>query len=137
VLYVEDEPVNVLLMEEIFRLRPKWNLIVASDGAEALQCATQERLDLVLVDMNLPDMHGVQLLEALREISPHAPVPCVALSASALCEQIDRASRAGFVEYWTKPIDVAGVMGGLTRVLAQTARPARADEAGVELVSPR
>jgi PAS domain S-box-containing protein len=118
VLYVEDEPVNVLLMQEVFRMRPNWTLQVAGDGAEAMQRVAQEHPDLLLIDMNLPDMDGLELLRRVRTDENLADQLCIALSADALCEQIDSARRAGFDDYWTKPIDVGRVLGDLSRALA-------------------
>jgi len=117
VLYIEDEAVNVLLMEEVFRLRPNWRLTVAGKGAEGVGCAVKERPDLVLVDMNLPDMSGLQVIEQLRACDATRHLPCIALSADALCEQIDAALRAGFDEYWTKPIDITRVLEDLANAL--------------------
>jgi CheY-like chemotaxis protein len=107
VLYIEDEAVNVLLMQEVFRLRPNWRLTVAGEGAEGVGLAIEEPPDLILVDMNLPDMSGLQVIEQLRASEATRYLPCIALSADALREQIDVALRAGFDEYWTKPIDIA------------------------------
>jgi PAS domain S-box-containing protein len=118
VLYIEDEAVNVLLMEEVFRLRPNWTLTVARTGAEGLKQVLDKQPDLVLIDMNLPDMNGLQVLAALREMNSPRHIPCVALSADALCEQVDAALHAGFDEYWTKPIDVCRVLADFSRALA-------------------
>jgi CheY-like chemotaxis protein len=117
VLYIEDEAVNVLLMQEVFRLRPNWRLTVAGEGAEGVGRAIEERPDLILVDMNLPDMSGLQVIEQLRASEATRYLPCIALSADALREQIDAALRAGFDEYWTKPIDIARVLANLGNAL--------------------
>jgi PAS domain S-box-containing protein len=114
VLYIEDEPLNVLLMEEVFRLRPQWRLSVAPDGAQGLQMARAARPDLLLIDMNLPDMGGLQIIRTLRADPATARLRCIAFSADAMREQVDAALAAGFDDYWTKPIDVQRIIGQLT-----------------------
>jgi PAS domain S-box-containing protein len=117
VLYIEDEPLNVLLMEEVFRLRSAWTLKVAPDGAQGLQMARAMRPDLLLIDMNLPDMSGLQVIQRLRCDAATAGLRCIAFSADAMREQIDAAMAAGFDDYWTKPIDVVRVLERLGQAL--------------------
>jgi CheY-like chemotaxis protein len=118
VLYIEDERLNVVLMEEVFRTRPEWALSIAEDGAEGLQIARQLKPNLVLIDMNLPDTTGLALIRSLRSDPATLPLCCIALSADAMREQIDAALAAGFDEYWTKPIDVPRMLRDLTQRLA-------------------
>jgi CheY-like chemotaxis protein len=107
VLYVEDDRLNIVLMEEVFRSLPQWQLLIAETGAEALHCVrTAGPLGLLLLDMNLPDMNGLQLMQALRAEWPETLAPCIALSADALPEQCEAARLTGFADYWLKPIDV-------------------------------
>ena len=117
VLYIEDEPVNVLLMRGVFRLCPNWTLSTAPDGAEGLRRAAQDQPDLVLVDMHLPDMNGLQLLERLRDDDDMRDLPCVALSADAGSDKISAALRAGFDDYWMKPFDLKQLLSDLSRRL--------------------
>jgi PAS domain S-box-containing protein len=117
VLYVEDEPINVMLMEEIFRRQPTWTLLVAQNGQQGLQLARTHQPDLLLIDMNLPDMNGLALLRQLRADATTQQLRCVVLSADALPDQVSAALAAGFSEYWTKPIDVSLVLGKLARCL--------------------
>lgn len=121
VLYIEDEPLNVVLMQEIFRAHPQWTLQVARDGQEGVELATRLLPDLVLVDMNLPDISGLEVLRRLREHEDTRGLTCVALSADAMSEQIEAARAAGFDDYWTKPIDLMGLIAAIERLLA--ARP--------------
>jgi CheY-like chemotaxis protein len=117
VLYIEDERLNVVLMGELFRTRPHWQLCVAEDGVEGLALARQEQPDLLLIDMNLPDTTGLALIQALRADAATGHLRCIALSADAMDEQIEKALAAGFDAYWTKPIDVGRVLADLTRLL--------------------
>ena len=123
VLYIEDEPLNAVLMEEVFRTQPQWHLRLAEDGAAGLRVARETLPDLVLIDMNLPDMNGLTLIRRLRADPLTRRLCCIALSADAMRDQIEAAMAAGFDDYWTKPIDVHRVLADLLRLLAQHARP--------------
>jgi PAS domain S-box-containing protein len=118
VLYIEDEPLNVVLMEEVFRTRPGWQLQVAVDGAQGLAMAQATRPDLLLIDMNLPDMNGREVIGRLRADRRTRKLRCIAFSADAMREQIDAALAAGFDGYWTKPIDLRRMLELLVAELA-------------------
>lgn len=117
VLYIEDEALNQLLMQEIFRACPQWTLSLADSGAQGLALARDLRPDLLLVDMNLPDIDGLSLIAKLRADPATRSLPCIAVSADAMGEQIDAARAAGFDDYWTKPVDVRRVIGDLAQRL--------------------
>jgi CheY-like chemotaxis protein len=117
VLYIEDEPLNQLLMQELFRSRPHWTLHVAGDGTAGLAHLARTRPDLVLADMNLPDMNGLELIRRVRHTATTADLHCVALSADAMQSQIDAALAAGYNAYWTKPIHVPKVLAGIEALL--------------------
>ncbi len=115
VLYVEDDRINIVLMEEVFRLMPGWTLHVAETGAQAMEMLPQVMPSLVLMDMNLPDMNGLQLIGLVRADARLAALPCVALSADVMDDQRQRARAAGFQDYWLKPIDVRRLREQLER----------------------
>ena len=117
VLYIEDEPLNVLLVQEIFKARPHWQLHIAHDGAEGVALAAKLLPDMALVDMNLPDFGGLEVLQRLQANAATRQMHCVALSADAMPEQINTALAAGFQDYWTKPIDLAGLLAAIERTL--------------------
>jgi PAS domain S-box-containing protein len=106
-LYVEDNPVNALIVSELVARRPDLRLHVAADGASGVQMAQALRPDLILLDMQLPDFDGHEVLRRVRALGPLAKTPVIALSANAMPEDIERALRAGMVDYWTKPLDFA------------------------------
>ena len=105
-LYVEDNELNVLLVRAMFERRPALMLVIAGDGAQALAQARRVRPDLVLIDMNLPDMDGSAVLAALRQIPDLQAVPCVSTSADVWGDAAERARQSGFAEFWPKPMDV-------------------------------
>ncbi|CAN5921120.1 hypothetical protein BH11PSE8_BH11PSE8_35420 [soil metagenome] len=119
VLYIEDEPLNVLLMQEVFRNSDAWTLHIARNGTQGLKAARSLLPDLLLIDINLPDMSGIHIVQALRANPATAALHCIALSADAMQEQIAAARQAGFDDYWTKPIDVARVMRAMAGPLAR------------------
>jgi PAS domain S-box-containing protein len=105
VLYAEDDEVNVELIRQVVMLRPLVALSVATSGRRALEMARHDPPDLMLVDMNLGDMTGLELAQALATTPATADLPLVAMSADALPEQISMALAAGFESYLTKPVD--------------------------------
>jgi PAS domain S-box-containing protein len=110
VLYAEDNPLNVELIRQVLQLRPRIRLVVARNGQEALLLARSENPDLLLLDMHLGDMTGIDVLTRLRADGT-APLPaCVALSADVMPDSLQRALAAGFDEYLTKPLDMSALM---------------------------
>jgi PAS domain S-box-containing protein len=106
VLYVEDNELNVLLVQAMFERRPALKLVIASDGAQGLAQARRVRPDLVLIDMNLPDMDGSAVLAALRQVPGLQAVPCISTSADVWGDAAERARQSGFADFWPKPMDV-------------------------------
>jgi len=111
VLYAEDDAVNAELVRQVLQMRPAVGLRVAESGAMALRLARVRVPDLMLIDMNLGDMTGLQLARALRAEPSLRAVPLVALSADTLPEQIAGAMASGFDRYLTKPVDFQELLG--------------------------
>jgi CheY-like chemotaxis protein len=119
-LYVEDHPVNVVLMQALFRCRPRARLLVATTGEAGLRTAVEQTPDLLLLDLRLPDCHGADLLQRLRALPSLAGVPAVAVTAE---DTGDLAAR-GFAEVWHKPMDLGFTLARLDRLLDRPAAPA-------------
>ena len=117
-LYIEDNEVNVLLVRELVALRPGLEMLSATDGAQGVALALAHRPELVLIDMQLPDFDGFEVLRRLRTQPGGETLRCIALSANALPEDIARALAAGFADYWTKPIDLKRFLAGLDGAFA-------------------
>ena len=117
VLYVEDDRINMILMEEVFRLLPDWRLECAEDATQALALLQTLRPALVLIDMNLPDMTGIELLLKLRADPCLMALTCVMLSADDQPDDVDAALAAGFAEYWVKPIHLPHLVAALQTIL--------------------
>ena len=113
VLYVEDVAANVDLVTHILKRRPDIELSTVALGSTALDRAREERPDLVLLDVHLPDMNGEQVLQQLRAEPATCDVPVVVLSADATRHQQDRLHAAGAAAYLTKPISVPHLLSTL------------------------
>lgn len=118
ILYAEDNEMNVALVHQVVRLRPHWQLLVAMSGKRALEVARRKRPDLMLVDMHLGDMSGIDLARELDADARTAGIPRVALSADAMPDRIRAAREQGFAAYLTKPLDVTGLLRCLDEQLA-------------------
>ncbi|CAN7347174.1 response regulator [Rhizobacter sp. LjRoot28] len=114
VLYIEDHPVNVLVMEALLLHRPKLRLVVATTGEEGLQAARVERPDLLLLDYHLPDCNGSDLLAELRRLDGLADTPAVVVSAT---DASGATGPDGFLEFWPKPLDVRGTLHAIDRLI--------------------
>lgn len=117
-LYIEDNPVNAILVQQLLAGWPDVEVVVAPTGGEGLVQARQLRPDLVLLDMNLPDMGGVDVLRKLRSEDATRGLRVIALSAATLQDDIDAAKAAGADAYWTKPIDFVQVLQGVEAALS-------------------
>ena len=106
ILYVEDNPHNLLLMEKIIARIDGLSLISAHNGEIGIQLAKSENPDLIILDINLPGMDGVEVLGILLRSEITRQTPVVALSAAATQRDIDRGTQAGFKRYMTKPFDI-------------------------------
>ncbi len=115
VLYAEDNMVNVELVRQVMRMRPQWHMEVARCGQEAIAMALSSPPDLLLLDMHLGDMSGLDVSDTLNHQPSTAGIPRVALSADVMPDQIREARDRGFVDYLTKPLDVARLLKLLDR----------------------
>ncbi len=109
-LYAEDNAINVELLRQVMRMRPQWHLEIARDGHAAIAMARAEPPDLLLLDMHLGDMNGLDVSDALMMDAHTALIPRVALSADVMPDQIAEARQRGFIEYLTKPLDVSRLL---------------------------
>jgi len=117
VLYIEDDEVNRLLMQAYLALRPSIKLALAIDGQSGIDAALADAPDLVLIDMSLPDMRGLDVLRALRRHASVGRVPCIAISAEAMPEDIAAAQAAGMDGYLTKPLPLAQLLSTVDGLL--------------------
>jgi CheY-like chemotaxis protein len=112
-LYVEDNPANLMLVEDLVARRPDIRLLSAADGYRGIRIARDAVPDVILMDINLPGISGLQALKILAEYPATAHIPVIALSANAMPRDIEKGLEAGFFRYLTKPIKVAEFMSTL------------------------
>ncbi len=124
VLIVEDNEKNLKLARDLLGFKG-FRTIDASTGAVALALAARERPDLVLMDIQLPDMDGGQALLGLRANKETARIPVIALTAFAMREDRERMMAAGFDGYISKPIDVREFPSTVLRFCEMELREAR------------
>jgi PAS domain S-box-containing protein len=105
-LCVEDNPANLMLIEQLVARRPDMCLLSARDGDLGIQLARANQPEVILMDINLPGISGIEALKILREDPATAHIPVVALSANAMPRDIEKGLEAGFFRYLTKPIKV-------------------------------
>ena len=124
VLYIEDNPSNVLLMRHIMKEIEGVDLLVAANPRDGIKMARAVRPAVVLLDINLPDMNGFEVLRFLKTHSKTAGIPVCALTANAMPREVERGREAGFDRYITKPIDVPRFVQALHELLQAAPAPA-------------
>jgi PAS domain S-box-containing protein len=132
-LYVEDNPANLQLVEELITRRPDLRLLSAADGKLGIALAREFLPDVILMDINLPGINGIETMKILRADPATARIPIMAISANAIPSDIKRGLEAGFFRYLTKPIVVGEFMDALSVALEFSAAGA-GNEAKEELV---
>jgi len=116
-LYVEDNQANMQLVEQLIARRPDLKLLSAGDGRLGIEMARSHLPEVILMDVNLPGMSGIEALKILREDPATAHIPMLAISANAMPHDIRRGLDAGFLRYLTKPIKVSEFMDALDQAL--------------------
>ncbi len=125
-LYVEDNPANLEVMEQLIARRTDLNLLTAADGTSGITLARACLPVVILMDINLPGMSGIDAMKILRADALTAHIPIIAVSASASVVEIARGLQAGFFSYVTKPIRVSEFMKSLDAALQFSASRANA-----------
>lgn len=118
VLYVEDNPDNIALMSQLLAARPNLRLVGASDAMRGMAMARGLEPDVVMLDINLPDINGFEVLQLLQSDPATRHIPVLALSANAMPHDLEKGLAAGFYRYVTKPIKVADFLHALDEGLA-------------------
>ena len=117
-LYVEDNPANLELVEQLIARRTDLRLLTAADGNIGIEFARAYQPELILMDINLPGISGIEAMKILHADPSTAHIPIIALSANAVPRDIEKGLEAGFISYITKPIKVTEFMAALDAALA-------------------
>ena len=126
ILYIEDDLVNFTLVERILEFRPTLKLLHAPTGKAGIELAQIHNPKLILLDLNLPDMHGLEVIKQLLTGEATDEVPVVVLSADATPSQIERLLTAGARNYLTKPFDIDPFLAIIDEMLGVSAPTNRA-----------
>jgi PAS domain S-box-containing protein len=116
-LYVEDNPANLELVEQLIARRPDLRMLSAADGNLGIEFARAYLPEVILMDIHLPGISGIEAMKILHADPSTAHIPIIALSANAVPRDIERALEAGFFNYLTKPIKVTQFMDALDAAL--------------------
>lgn len=129
VLCIEDDPVFMQLVEAALETFPAVRLLRAGSGGEGVALAQRERPDLVLLDMHLPDIGGLEVVRALSEPISQQRLHVILLTADSFSIDVVKAMSLGARDYWPKPITAERLLAGVGRALSEAAtRAARRAE---------
>lgn len=117
VLYVEDNPTNIRLLQQIFNRYSQLNLDIAEEAFLGIYKARSLRPDLIILDINLPGMDGYEVLNVLKNDGETKNIPVIGLSANAMPYDIERGKNSGFFDYLTKPVQINQLIGVLNQLL--------------------
>ena len=118
-LYVEDNPDNLELVQRILSKQNNIKFLPATLAKEGIDLARAYRPQLILMDINLPDMSGIEALEKLKSFDETREIPVIAVSANAMKADISRAMTAGFTDYIVKPIHIIDFIKTIDTVLTK------------------
>jgi CheY-like chemotaxis protein len=122
-LYVEDNPANLALVEQIIARHPNIGLLTAVNGNSGVEMARLSQPDVILMDINLPGINGFEALKILRSEPATENIPVIAISANAMPRDVRKGLDAGFFRYITKPIKVTEFMEALNVALENAGNP--------------
>lgn len=118
ILYIEDNPSNIRLLQQLFGRYPQLQLDVAEEAFLGIYKARSELPDLIILDINLPGMDGYEALSVLKRDPVTRTIPVVGLSANAMPYDIERGKNSGFYDYLTKPVEINHLIHTLNQLLA-------------------
>lgn len=110
ILYIEDNPANILLMQEIFEEYPEYRLFCEKNAIDGIAQAKILQPDLIIMDINMPEMNGIEAVSQLKLIPETAHIPVIALSANVMEQTVQAGLKAGFLHYLPKPVDIQKLM---------------------------
>ncbi len=119
VVYVEDNPANIELMEMVFSAFGNIRLLTSPTGELGIELIRASRPDLIILDLNLPGMDGFEVLRLVREMEEGQNIPAIALTAAASRQDIRRGMEAGFIHYLTKPFAIEALVDTMRDVFKQ------------------
>jgi len=119
ILYIEDDPANMRLVESIIKKYTTYSFLSAVNGNDGIDVAVKQQPDLILLDINLPDLNGFEVLQKLRSHRELINTPVVAVSANAMQHDVDKSLASDFFDYVTKPIDVSLLLNIINKIFVK------------------
>jgi len=119
ILYIEDDPANMRLVESVIKNYTAYRFLSAVNGSDGIDVAVKQQPNLILLDIDLPDLNGFEILQKLRSHRELTNTPVVAVSANAMQHDIDKALHSGFFDYVTKPIDVSLLLNIINKIFVE------------------
>jgi len=119
VLYIEDSPANLKLMEVLILRTEGLQLLTATTAEEGLDIAEEKQPNIILMDINLPNMSGIEAVKHLKNNPKTSCIPVLALSAAATTDNISQSKDVGFEQYLTKPMDVNDILDSIYNILGK------------------
>jgi len=110
VLYIEDNPANLRLITQMLETLPNVEVLGALEPTLGLELAERHVPNLILLDINLPEMDGYEVFKKLRNNDTTCHIPVFAISANVMSKDLQKSEEAGFDRYITKPINVRDVL---------------------------
>ncbi len=117
VLYVEDNPTNIRLLQQVFARYPQLDLDIAEEAFLGIYKARSQQPDLIILDINLPGMDGYEVLAVLKNDPTTSQIPVLGLSANAMPYDVERGRNSGFYDYLTKPVDIHHLIDAFNKLL--------------------
>lgn len=117
VLYIEDNPANLRLVQKVIATHTKLKLLDANHAEQGLEIAKAQHPDLILLDINLPGISGFEALRRLQDDPATSDIPVIAISANAMERDVKKGLAAGFTDYLTKPLDISKLLALLEALL--------------------
>ena len=121
VLLVEDNTINAEMLSRRLAKRG-YTVTLAEDGLQAIARAQAELPDLILMDVSLPELDGLEATRRLKQDPATAPIPIIVLTAHAMVSDREKSFEAGCQEFETKPVDLARLLDKMARLLGQGAQ---------------
>ena len=119
ILYIEDDPANMRLVESVIKKYTTYSFLSAVNGNDGIDVAVKQQPDLILLDINLPDLNGFEVLQKLRSHRELINTPVVAVSANAMQHDVDKSLASDFFDYVTKPIDVSLLLNIINKIFVK------------------
>ncbi len=116
-LYIEDNPANLRLVTQLLKRQSEIKMWSASDPLIGLELAEKHHPDLILLDINLPGIDGFEVLQRLKQRQSTQTIPVIAISASAMPDDIKKGLSKGFDDYITKPINIKNLLQSINYFL--------------------